>query len=49
MIMPGDPTTENLAKWIAEWAATEFAADADVKVHETSVNAAAYGAIYKTE
>lgn len=41
---PGDPTTENLAKWIAEWAIDEFQLYADVIVHETSVNAAGYSA-----
>lgn len=44
MVMPGDPTTENLAKWIAEWAVLEFKLPADVVVHETDVNAAGYSA-----
>lgn len=39
---PGDPTTENLARWIAEWAVDEFELPADVIVHETSVNAAGH-------
>jgi len=40
--MPGDPTTEHLAKWIAEWAMEEFASPVDVVVHETAVNSAGY-------
>lgn len=44
MSMPGDPTTENLARWIAEWAVDEFKLYADVVVHETSVNAAGFSA-----
>jgi 6-pyruvoyltetrahydropterin/6-carboxytetrahydropterin synthase len=42
----GDPSTENIAKWIAEWAAKFFKTDVDVLVRETSVNAAAYGVNY---
>ena len=38
--MPGDPTTEHLAKWIAEWGAGTFHLMCDVTVHETAVNAA---------
>jgi 6-pyruvoyl-tetrahydropterin synthase len=41
---PGDPTTENLARWIAEWAALQFRANAQVQVQETHVNAAQAGA-----
>jgi 6-pyruvoyltetrahydropterin/6-carboxytetrahydropterin synthase len=44
MAMPGDPTTEHLAKWIAEWAIDQFNVPATVIVHETSVNAAGYSA-----
>lgn len=40
--MPGDPTTENIAKWIARWASEEFATSVDALVEETSVNAAGY-------
>ena len=36
----GDPTTENIAKWIGEWARHEFNKPTKVTVHETSVNAA---------
>jgi 6-pyruvoyltetrahydropterin/6-carboxytetrahydropterin synthase len=43
---PGDPSTENLALWIAQWAANEFTCDANVKVQETSVNAAVMGVKY---
>lgn len=39
---PGDPTTENLAKWISAWAVNEFETDATVRVDETHVNAAEY-------
>jgi 6-pyruvoyltetrahydropterin/6-carboxytetrahydropterin synthase len=42
--VPGDPTTENIAKWIAKWAFNEFNLPVDVTVHETSVNAASYSA-----
>jgi 6-pyruvoyl-tetrahydropterin synthase len=35
----GDPTTENIARNIAEWAAKQFGADARVLVNETDVNA----------
>jgi 6-pyruvoyltetrahydropterin/6-carboxytetrahydropterin synthase len=42
--MNGDPTTENLAKRIAEWSVDMFQLPADVIVHETAVNAAGYSA-----
>lgn len=42
MITPGDPTTENLARWIGEWAGNEFRLDVTVHVRETHVNAAEY-------
>lgn len=42
MAMPGDPTTENLAKWFAEWAHEQWGRPVGVLVHETSVNAAGY-------
>lgn len=42
MAMPGDPTTENLAKWIAEWAKEQWMRPVSVLVHETNVNAAGY-------
>lgn len=38
--MPSDPTTENLAKWIAQWATNEFGLNADCHVQETHVNGA---------
>jgi 6-pyruvoyl-tetrahydropterin synthase len=41
-IMPGDPTTENLSKWIAEWAANEWSLPVQIKVQETPVNGASY-------
>ncbi len=40
--MSADPTTENIAKWIATWAIDEFNLPVDVKVHETHVNAAGF-------
>jgi 6-pyruvoyltetrahydropterin/6-carboxytetrahydropterin synthase len=44
VVFDGDPTTENLAKWIAEWAALQFRANTQVQVQETHVNAAQAGA-----
>lgn len=44
MVMPGDPTTENLAKWIADWAVDTFHLPCDILVHETGVNAAGHSA-----
>jgi 6-pyruvoyltetrahydropterin/6-carboxytetrahydropterin synthase len=41
---PGDPTTENIAKWVATWAARTFAASVDVRVDETCTNGATYSA-----
>jgi len=37
-----DPTTENIAKWIAEFCAHTYMTDASVTVQETSVNAAKF-------
>jgi 6-pyruvoyltetrahydropterin/6-carboxytetrahydropterin synthase len=42
MTTPDDPTTENLARWIGEWAEAEFRLDVNVHVRETHVNAAEY-------
>lgn len=42
----GDPSTENIAFWIARWAAGAFKCDANVKVEETAVNAAVMGVGY---
>jgi len=42
LTVPGDPTTENIAKWIATWAHEVFKASVDVLVRETAVNAAGY-------
>lgn len=39
-VVPDDPTTENIAAWIAEWAMQTWACDAMVKVQETHVNGA---------
>lgn len=38
----GDPTTENLARIIAHWGATQFNLPTDVVVHETAVNSAGF-------
>lgn len=38
----GDPTTENIARWIAKWAHMVFGKSVDVTVHETAVNAAGF-------
>lgn len=38
----GDPTTENIARWIAKWAHTVFEKSVDVTVRETTVNAAGF-------
>jgi 6-pyruvoyltetrahydropterin/6-carboxytetrahydropterin synthase len=39
---PGDPTTENLAKWISKWATATYGLMAEVQVAETSVNFAGH-------
>jgi 6-pyruvoyltetrahydropterin/6-carboxytetrahydropterin synthase len=45
---PGDPTTENFAKWICEWAEMAFIYDSDVldavrvSIQETETNGAEY-------
>jgi len=41
-VMPGDPTTENIAKWIAEWAIMLWKLPVQVRVAETAVNTATY-------
>lgn len=38
--VPGDPTTENLAKWIAEWACANYRCDVVCNVEETATNGA---------
>lgn len=43
---PGDPTVENLAKWIAEWSANMFTLPADVYIKETNTNGAGFSARY---
>lgn len=35
-----DPTTENIALWLAQWSSDRFKTDATVHVQETHVNAA---------
>ena len=40
---PGDPTTENLAKWICEWAASVWdLRPISISIRETSTNGASY-------
>jgi 6-pyruvoyltetrahydropterin/6-carboxytetrahydropterin synthase len=36
--MPDNPTTENIALWISQWALSEFKTPGSVSVDETSVN-----------
>jgi len=38
--VPGDPTTENLAKWIAEWACGNYRCDVICCIDETQTNGA---------
>lgn len=37
---PGEPTVENLAKWIGEWAAATFQCDVLCSIEETKTNGA---------
>jgi 6-pyruvoyl-tetrahydropterin synthase len=39
-LVPGDPTVENLAKWIAEWACSTFHVDVICRIDETRTNGA---------
>lgn len=41
-VCPGDPTTENIAKWIAEWGVDTGYSVHAVDVEETAVNMARY-------
>lgn len=43
-LCPGDPTTENIAKWVAQWARQNFQGTPGfrVRVDETHVNAAVW-------
>jgi len=45
-IVPGEPTVENLAKWIAKWAAEAFQCDAICRIAETRTNGAEAYAIW---
>jgi 6-pyruvoyl-tetrahydropterin synthase len=38
--VPGDPTTENLCKWIAEWACANYRVDVICTIAETATNGA---------
>lgn len=40
VIVPGDPTVENLAEWIAEWACSMYRCDVICKLDETKTNGA---------
>lgn len=42
VVVPGDPTTENIARWVAEWAAETYKHSVDVSVQETHTNGAGY-------
>lgn len=42
--VPGDPSTENIARWIANWAVDTFHLPVDVHVQETHVNGAGWSA-----
>lgn len=39
---PGDPTTENIAKWICNWAHDYFKISCEVLIDETGSNSASY-------
>jgi 6-pyruvoyl-tetrahydropterin synthase len=39
-LVPGDPTVENLAKWICEWACNTYSCDVICKIDETKTNGA---------
>jgi 6-pyruvoyl-tetrahydropterin synthase len=41
VIMPADPTTENICLWIAEWCSNRFSADVIVEIDETGTNGVA--------
>lgn len=43
-VVPGDPTTENIAKWVVEWAGEQDYPVAAVTVWETAVNMARWEA-----
>jgi 6-pyruvoyltetrahydropterin/6-carboxytetrahydropterin synthase len=40
VLMPNDPTIENLSTWIASWASDEFKLSAHCKIQETNTNGA---------
>lgn len=46
-VFPGDPSTENIALWVAKWAADIFKCNTSVKVQETAVNAVTMQAFHK--
>jgi 6-pyruvoyl-tetrahydropterin synthase len=38
--VPGDPTVENMAKWIAEWSCSNYRCDVICRIDETKTNGA---------
>jgi 6-pyruvoyltetrahydropterin/6-carboxytetrahydropterin synthase len=40
--MDGDPTTENIARWVGEWAVRKWNLTTEVAVQETAVNGASW-------
>jgi 6-pyruvoyltetrahydropterin/6-carboxytetrahydropterin synthase len=44
---PGDPTTENVAKWICQWVVSEFAGYGPTAVHVTITETGTNGAMAK--
>ena len=48
LTVTGDPTTENIARWVAEWGVETFDRTCEVIVEETLVNAATYIARSRT-
>jgi 6-pyruvoyl-tetrahydropterin synthase len=44
--VPGEPTVENLAKWIGEWAAKSFECDIVCRIDETKTNGAEVYIVY---
>lgn len=45
-LVDGDPTVENLARWIAEWAAIAFKCDVTCSIAETKTNGAEISVAY---
>ena len=46
MTMPGDPTIENIARWIGEWCRDEFSPKGiGVRIDETNTNGASWASL----